>query len=143
MVDHSEYKRMIVEFLYGEITPQRESLLLRHLAQCEECRRELREIRQAREILQPLRNPAPSPRVVLKERVSLPWAAALFLLSFLFLLFNLIYRGLPRTEGLRNPSQITETLEIKEPPDFSVLLEDYEAYFLQEEDYLSIEDNRR
>ncbi len=134
MVDHSEYKRMLVEFVYGEISPEREASLLQHLSSCEECRRDLREMRQAREILQPLRNPAASPQVILKERVSLPWAAVIFLLGFLLLLFNFVYKGIPQAEGPQKLSaQVTETLEIKEPPDFSVILEDYEAYFLQEE----------
>ncbi len=127
MVDHNEYKKMLVEFIYGEISSEREEALLEHLSHCAQCRQDLRELLQARDFASGLRKNYPSPPVVVEERVSFPWAALVFLLMLFLLFFNLP-KGAISSRGQETSQPQWEVLTI-ENPDFSVALEDYQGFF--------------
>ncbi len=132
MADHSKYKEMLVEFVYGEISREREEELLRHISTCSECREDLRQLLQARDLASVLRKKYPSPPVLVEERVAFPWAALAFLLFLLLLFFNL-----PRNEVNKEKIQAYqpswEVLELKSP-DFSLVLDDFKDYFVTEDE---------
>jgi len=77
----NEFKEMIVEFIYGEISPDRERRLFSHLAKCEECRQDLKELLEARNILSQMEKPAPSPplTIMVEKRSPLAWAAVILI----------------------------------------------------------------
>lgn len=135
MKGFNEYKELIVEFLYREITPERERKLLEHLHKCKECQEDLRQLREAREIVNLLEEgkPAPPPVVIIEKRESVPWFAALFL--FLFFLFLIGFRvkwGEKEIEiSTLKSSNVYEYLaEVSEKKlNFQTTLEDFESYF--------------
>ncbi|GEM_PF-2882687 len=131
----NEYKDMLVEFLYGEITPERERKFLEYILNCEECQEDLRQLREAREIVRLLEEdkPAPPPLVVIEKKETIPWFAALFL--FLFFLFLIGFRvkwGDKEIEiSTLKSSNIYEYLaDVSEKNlKFQTTLEDFESYF--------------
>lgn len=73
----SKFKEMMVELIYGEIDAAGERRLFSHLANCEECRQDLKELLEARNILSQMEKPAaPPPLTVIVERKNpIAWAA--------------------------------------------------------------------
>ncbi len=132
MADHSEYKEMLVEFVYGEISREREGELLRHLSACSECREDLRQLLQARDFASALRKKYPSPPVLVEEKVAIPWAALVFILFLLLIFFNLPRNGIDK-EKIQAYQPGWEVLELKSP-DFSLVLEDFKDYFVTEDE---------
>jgi len=136
MKDCSEYKKMLVSFLYGEISPEEERIILEHLGTCKECREDLRELREAREILKSSFDegePASVPVVVVEKRESFPWIAALFLLLFLVFLMGIRVKiGEKDIEvSTMNSSSIYEYMAeySNESTNFQPDLNDYKDYF--------------
>jgi len=135
MSEFNEYKALLLEFLYGEITPEGERKLLDHLHKCEECKEDLRQLREAREIVKLLEEekPAPPPVVIIEKRESVPWFAALFLfLFFLFLIgFRIKWADNEIEISTLKSSNVYEYLaEMSEKKlNFQTSLEDFESYF--------------
>lgn len=131
----NEYKDLLVEFLYGEITPERERKLLEHLHKCKECQEDLRELREAREIVKLLEEekPVPPPVVIIEKKENVPWFAAIFL--FFFFLFLIGFRvkwGDNEIEiSTLKSSNVYEYLaEVSgKKLNFQTSLEDFESYF--------------
>ncbi len=136
MKDCSEYKKMLVSFLYREISPEEERIILEHLGTCEECREDLRELREAREILKSSFDegePYSVPVVIVEKRERLPWIAALFLLLFFVFLMGVkvkIGENNIEVSTMNSPSIYEYMVEYsEESTNFQPDLSDYKNYF--------------